>query len=150
MNPAATASGYHAQNVCRASVNLSIGSARPAEGVRYEQRSSAGFYAALFGVSTDLPTKADYDGDGKADIAVFLPSSGIWCLMQSTAGFTSLQCGQAGDRPSAADYDGDGRADVVVFRLVTGVWYKQRWSGGVSTFQFGTAGDVNTPTAFVP
>ncbi len=64
----------------------------------YLNRSTAGFTGIQFGVSTDLTVAADYDGDGKADIAVF--RSGIWYLQQSTAGFTGVQFGAATDKPA--------------------------------------------------
>jgi hypothetical protein len=42
----------------------------------------------------------DYDGDGKADIAVFRPSTGIWYLLQTTSGFGAAQWGTSGDVPT--------------------------------------------------
>ncbi|MEO8041211.1 MAG: FG-GAP repeat protein [Acidobacteriota bacterium] len=40
---------------------------------------------------TDRLVAADYDGDGRADIAVFRPSAGIWHLLRSTSGFAGYQ-----------------------------------------------------------
>ncbi|MEJ7862863.1 MAG: hypothetical protein WKF90_14625, partial [Pyrinomonadaceae bacterium] len=50
-----------------------------------------------FGFGTDLPVPADYDGDGKADIAVF--RDGTWYLQRSQAGFTGVAFGNATDKP---------------------------------------------------
>ena len=48
--------------------------------------SNGAFNAAQFGVAEDLPTPADYDGDGRADISVFRPSNGTWYRLNSSNG----------------------------------------------------------------
>ncbi|MFN0277838.1 MAG: FG-GAP-like repeat-containing protein [Pyrinomonadaceae bacterium] len=89
----------------------------------------------------------DFDGDSRADIAVFRPAGGIWYLNRSTAGFTGLQFGINVDKPVAADYDGDGRADIAVFR--EGIWY--RLDSSTNTFRaaaFGLKEDLPVPADF--
>jgi len=65
----------------------------------------------------------DYDGDGRADYAVFRPSTGTWIIQQSRAGLTQFQFGTSKDKPIPADYDGDGKTDRAVFRPSEGNWY---------------------------
>jgi hypothetical protein len=64
---------------------------------RYLLRSQTGFTAFQFGLASDIPAPADYDGDGKADIAVY--RDGIWYLQRSTAGFTGVSFGNPTDKP---------------------------------------------------
>ncbi|HLM02277.1 MAG TPA: FG-GAP-like repeat-containing protein [Pyrinomonadaceae bacterium] len=103
-----------------------------------------------FGNGNDLPLPpADYDGDGRTDIAVFRPSERVWYLLQSTAGFAALQYGLEIDVPRPSDYDGDGKADITVWRPTDGYWYLLRTSQGFTGFKFGTSGDIPAPNLFV-
>jgi len=73
---------------------------------------------------------ADYDGDGKTDIAVY--RNGNWFILRSSdGGMTSLRWGIAQDIPVPADYDGDGKADIAVYR--NGVWFILRSSDAGQT-----------------
>lgn len=123
---------------------------RPSTGAWYLQQSQAGFYGALFGVSTDKIAPADYDGDGRTDIAVYRPSTGVWYKLDSSTNTVSYNVfGIAEDLPTPADYDGDGNADISVFRPSTGTWYRQNSSNGAFIgVQFGMTGDKPTMSDF--
>ena len=87
--------------------------------------------------SDTLP--GDYDGDGRADLAVYRDTTGEW-LTSSSAGAQVTSWGSPGsdDIPAPADYDGDGRADIAVFRNTTGEWFVQRSAGGSTTLAWGS------------
>ncbi|MEO6393093.1 MAG: peptidase M23, partial [Pyrinomonadaceae bacterium] len=74
---------------------------RPAAGQWHILNSSNGTYFAWqFGNATDLPTPGDYDGDGRADFAIFRPSDGNWWIRRSSSTATTVQTfGLNGDRP---------------------------------------------------
>jgi len=94
------------------------------------------------------PTRFDFDGDRKADLAVFRPLEGVWYISNSASqGMSAFQFGANGDVPVASDYDGDGKADVAVYRA--GVWYRLFSADfTVDAVSFGLAADSPTPADF--
>jgi hypothetical protein len=119
---------------------------RPSSGVWYLNRSTAGFTAVQFGVSTDRIVPADFDGDRKTDIAVYRPAAGAWYILNSSTGtFIAVAFGAPEDLPTPADYDGAGRADISVYRPSGGVWYRLNSSNGsFYAVQFGVSDDKPT------
>ncbi|HXG84810.1 MAG TPA: FG-GAP-like repeat-containing protein [Pyrinomonadaceae bacterium] len=78
-----------------------------------------------FGMTNDVETPEDFDGDGKDDIAVWRPGApdrAAFYILQSSNGAVRTELfGQDGDDPTVVgDYDGDKRADVATFRCPQG------------------------------
>lgn len=94
---------------------------------------------------------ADFDSDGKADLAVFQPSSATWFCDLSTgdAGATAFRWGNSSDVLVPGDYDGDRRTDFAVWRPENGVWYiHQSGDGQVLLVKWGTT--TMHPTGGLP
>ena len=75
----------------------------------------------------DNPAVGDYDGDGKADFAVYEPSKAQFLVYPSstfnynndptktTGGLVVLPFGKVGDIPAPADYQGSGHTNFAVY-----------------------------------
>jgi uncharacterized delta-60 repeat protein len=111
-------------------------------------RPTVDFVSAGWGIGEDKPVVADYDGDGKADVAVYRPSNGVWYIARSGGGFSFVQFGNSTDKPVVGDYDGDGKADQAVYRPSEGTWYINQSTKGFTAAQFGISTDLPTPADY--
>jgi thermitase len=112
-------------------------------------QSSGGYKAINFGLFTDTPVPADYDGDGITDVAVFRPTAienqpDFYVLKSSDNSVAGVAWGTISDTAFVNDFDGDNKADYAVLRKESGklVWYINQSSQGFRIFQFGNDTDV--------
>jgi hypothetical protein len=99
--------------------------------------------AVGFGSPASNTTSLDYDGDGRADYALFrLSNNTNFIHRSSNNSFYAFPFGLPTDVQTPGDYDGDGRADSAVWRPSTGVFFVLRSSdGAVQAYRFGIEGD---------
>ena len=98
----------------------------------------------------DVPLSGDFDGDGKADLAVFRPDTADWSYQaSSTSTTTNVNFGWPGlDVPMPGRYDGGARTEVAVYRPTTAQWFISGPTG-VRTYTFGWPGlDIPEPADY--
>ena len=96
-------------------------------------------------VETLSHTAFDFDGDGRADLALFRVSTAQWIVAPSGNGSLNIPSFGATnlfDIPVAADFDGVGHAELAVFRPSTGQWFI---AGHAQPVSFGATNYLDIP-----
>ena len=106
------------------------------------------FATVYWGANGDTPMRGDFDGDDKADAAVFRPSNNTWYILQSSNAQLKVDYwGLSTDKFVPTDYDGDRKTDLAVFR--DGVWYIKQSSNNQPRYErFGAATDTLVPADY--
>jgi hypothetical protein len=125
------------------------------EGKFYIMQSSDGTVREEnFGLPGDDPsTVGDWDGDGKADVAVYRDTDHKFYFRGTfnnpNNNISVLPWGMSGDMPVHGDFDGDGKFDAAVFRPSNGVWYiLQSYDSKVISINFGSSTDKFVPADY--
>jgi hypothetical protein len=145
------------------SADISVGDGRlPPRGMTTEIKECSGNEIGVFPVTPSLSQPVvrtcvermlpgDYDGDGRADFAIYRRATGEWFVHRSSdGGVTHASWGAPassglGDVPVPGDYEADFRADFAIYRGSTGEWFIHRSSdGGLTHTSWGAPalGDV--------
>ena len=79
----------------------------------------------IWGWKGVIPVSGDYNGDGRADLAVYDPAKGNWyaCTLDGVPIIHGANWGWSATAPVPGDYNGDGQTDAAVFHAAAGNWY---------------------------
>lgn len=88
---------------------------------------------SILALAANAPA-ADFNGDGRDDLAIFRPSEGRWSVRL----VTNVYLGQGGDIPVPVDLAGNGTDRPAIFRPSQGLWSVYR----TTRVYFGSEGDV--------
>lgn len=102
--------------------------------------------------AVDNSFKLDFDGDGRADLALYregsrsvenAPQLSYWHFLSTRTGQTwSIQWGRSLDVPLPADYDNDGKTDTAIYRWWnfdtgdTNEWWLGKSTGGYTVLVY--------------
>lgn len=112
-----------------------------ADGYNAGQGAESGTFTLTYGVSKDARF-ADFDKDGRADLAVFRPSDGTWYSQDSGSRMMrAMHWGMNGDVP-VVHKDDDDNVYYTVYRPSTGDWYKTLSGPDPYLIDFGLSTDV--------
>ncbi len=92
------------------------------------------FPALLLLFAAGSTPAADFDGDSRADAAIYRGTSGLWAV----PGITRFYFGGSGDAIAPGDYNGDGKDDAAIYRANSGLWAVRN----VTRTYLGTSGDL--------
>ena len=113
-------------------------------------QSTLGVKIVSWGLAGDRPMAGDFEGDGKADLAVYRPGSGVWYVLRSSSSVPIIfDFGVSTDKPLLADFDGDGKSDFAVYRPAEGNWYLiNSADSSLLVTRFGIEEDIPVPSDF--
>jgi hypothetical protein len=129
---------------------------RPSDGNWYIQGGQGSVQTTFnWGMSGDIPTPGDYDGDGKTDFSVFRPDEdgNIYIKKSADGSEYAVPFSTVGvNTPAVADFDGDEKTDLATWQT-TGIgnhtWtIKYSSTGTTVTTAFGVTGDKPVPADY--